>query len=241
MCALGGYCRLNGSFAEVREGMRRLFLALQDRGRHAAGMAWPEDGGVQVIKQPGPASALVARRWDGVPEDPCWLMLHCRWATHGSPSRNANNHPVTRCGLTLTHNGVVTNKAAVMRALGLKPQAAVDTEAIVAAIAVAGVRAAVQMLRGSMSLAWVAEARPDRLRLYTNGRSPLVIGRLACGDFVYASRLHHLEFAGLDLADVADAEPGVVYTLTPKGLRRRWVGAGPSAKAEKEAPSARSA
>jgi len=48
------------------------------------------------------------------------------------------------------------------------------------------------------------------------------------------TRLHHLELAGLDLADVTDAEPGVLYTLTPQGVRRRWAGVGPLARAQKE-------
>ena len=37
------------------------------------------------------------------------LVGHCRWATHGDPRNNLNNHPHPADGGWIVHNGVVHN------------------------------------------------------------------------------------------------------------------------------------
>lgn len=66
----------------------------------------------------------------GMARDARLLVGHLRWATHGSPSDNLNNHPHPVDGGWLVHNGVVHNATELARERRLWPISECDSETI---------------------------------------------------------------------------------------------------------------
>ena len=95
-------------------------------------------------------------------------------------------------------------------------QREVDTEAILVALKNGGINAVSKHLKGSMSISW---AKGKTMHLWTNGQSPLVIGELYNGDFMYASTDELLMTTSLKFKNVYDAKKGYLYKFTPAGLR----------------------
>ncbi len=58
------------------------------------------------------------------------LIGHCRWATHGHQSNNANNHPHPVDAGWLVHNGVIRNHRTLARDFGLCRSTDCDSEVI---------------------------------------------------------------------------------------------------------------
>jgi glucosamine 6-phosphate synthetase-like amidotransferase/phosphosugar isomerase protein len=58
------------------------------------------------------------------------VVGHCRWATHGSPSDNRNNHPHVAGRGLIVHNGVITNYLDLIRRFDLQPKTECDSEVI---------------------------------------------------------------------------------------------------------------
>jgi glucosamine 6-phosphate synthetase-like amidotransferase/phosphosugar isomerase protein len=58
------------------------------------------------------------------------VIGHCRWATHGDPEDNRNNHPHPAGHGWFVHNGVVTNHGALVREFRLAPQTECDSEVL---------------------------------------------------------------------------------------------------------------
>ena len=125
-------------------------------------------------------------------------IAHTRWATHGVPAVG-NAHPHFSLGpnaeaaadgeqparVTLVHNGIIENHEelrAELQARGYRFVSQTDTEALVHLIdslyagdLAQAVRAAVQRLRGSYSIAVLHRDEPQRLVGARQG-SPLVLG-----------------------------------------------------------------
>ena len=109
MCRLLSYCATRpASLAEVigEDGLGD-FTALSAFHRDGWGMAWADDGGMQVRK-----SALRAS------DDPAYHELagrplgqrgivHLRWATPGLAVRTENSHPFYIDGVAMAHNGAI--------------------------------------------------------------------------------------------------------------------------------------
>ena len=128
MCGIFGFISSRGQGPEIHR-LRRLALVTQTRGDHAFGLAWlEEDGTIQTFKRPGPAKACLSEL------DRCRRAVvvvgHCRFATHGSPRDNRNNHPHAAGSGYLVHNGVVTNHQQLLQRYGLHPQSQCDSEAL---------------------------------------------------------------------------------------------------------------
>lgn len=165
---------------------------LSERGVDACGgMLVTKKGGVRIFKQEGRSYDYVLDVWPLIEAaSPLWLALHTRAATVGKASNPNNNHPVQYGGTLVTHNGSVTNVKEVFEKLHKKPGAEVDTEAIAAALDVGGLEKALDVVRGSMAIAWVDSTAPTNLHLYTNG-PPLWVSEKRTG-LVYASSLDYL-------------------------------------------------
>ena len=105
MCGIFGFITKDGRGPDLAR-LRRIATETQRRGHHAFLLAWlAADGGIHTFKRPGPATANL-RRLDAC-QDALVVVGHCRWATHGRPEDNRNNHPhPAGCGW-LVHNGVV--------------------------------------------------------------------------------------------------------------------------------------
>lgn len=107
MCGIFGFISSQGEGPSISR-LRRLALIMQSRGEHAFGLAWLEASGtIQTFKQPGAAKFHLdelERCRNAVV-----MVGHCRFATHGSPLDNRNNHPHVAGSGYLVHNGVVLN------------------------------------------------------------------------------------------------------------------------------------
>ena len=133
MCGVFGFITTEGEGPEVAR-LRRLALVTQSRGAHAFGLAWLDEGGrMRTFKRPGPAEAYLdelerCRR-------AVVVVGHCRFATHGSPRDNRNNHPHAAGAGQLVHNGVIHNHQQLVRRHRLKLRSECDSEVLALLIA----------------------------------------------------------------------------------------------------------
>ena len=222
MCGIGGYYRTGNTNKNApkwaKPALRKLWDSLQRRGSDASGIAYESPTGIRHYKKDIPAyelSGLATGLAFSMNRPPHWVMLHTRAATHGKPEYNKNNHPVMGYNLALCHNGVVYNKDEVLKRYNLVAQRGVDTEAILVSLKKGGIDAVAKHVKGSMSISW---AKGQTMYLWTNGASPLVIGELYNGDYIYASTDDHLMTTGLRFRNVFDAKAGYLYKFTPNGM-----------------------
>lgn len=217
MCGIGGFYAPPGAHVD-RQLMATLWTALEDRGRHAAGVSlfWRDSDAPVAFKSAKPASRMVEEIQSRMGCNTQFIALHTRYTTQGSTEDNNNNHPVCRAGIMLTHNGVIRNDSNVFSALGVDRSYDVDTECIVAGLAVKGPTWTFNKINGSASVAWIDTiTNPEVVNLFTNGKNPLVIGRLLDGTVVWASCSRHIE--QLPIATYWHAVPGKIYSLLPDG------------------------
>jgi glucosamine--fructose-6-phosphate aminotransferase (isomerizing) len=124
-------------------------------------------------------------------------IAHTRWATHGAPSE-ANAHPhMTDDRIAVVHNGIIENYRELRDALepdGYRFRSETDTEIVSHLIhqqlghhasMLDALRACVERMQGSFSLAVLDAQRPDRIWGVRQG-SPLVIG-VGVGEHFLAS------------------------------------------------------
>ena len=128
MCGIFGYITSEGEGPEIAR-LRRIALVTQSRGDHAFGLAWLDaDGAIHTFKRPGPAKAHLdelERCRNAVV-----VVGHCRWATHGPPRDNRNNHPHAAGAGFLVHNGVIFNHQQLVRQYGLAQRSQCDSEVL---------------------------------------------------------------------------------------------------------------
>jgi len=128
MCGIFGFITSGGQGPDISR-LRRIAVITQTRGDHAFGLAWLDaDGDIDTFKRPGPAKSHLdelERCRNAVV-----VIGHCRYATHGSPRDNRNNHPHPAGSGQLIHNGVVHNHDELIRRHGLAPQTQCDSEVL---------------------------------------------------------------------------------------------------------------
>lgn len=177
MCGILGYISTTGQGPDL-DRLERLALVTETRGRHAWGMAWLDSDGLQVFKTAKPAHAAL---WSLECVSQAQIMIgHCRWATHGDPSDNRNNHPHP-CGTGwMIHNGVVTNYRDLLHAEHLTPSSQCDSE-VLGILMARGGGSLGQRLTRTLALAEGGHAilalwdKPARLLIARRGR-PLHFG-----------------------------------------------------------------
>lgn len=185
MCGVFGFITRRGAGPDI-DRLRRIAVETQQRGDHAFGLAWVgADGRLQAFKRPGPATANLddIKRCEGA----LAVVGHCRWATHGTPMDNRNNHPHAAGRGWFVHNGVVRNHARLARYFGLETTTQCDSEVLGLLIAKSSgpleIRAGrtAQLADGPLVMLGVW-ARPTRL-LFVRRGNPLWFAQTTAGGY----------------------------------------------------------
>ena len=202
MCGIFGFITKHGHGPNLNR-LQRLAAVTQRRGHHAFGLAWlGPDGDIHTFKRPGPATANLGD------VDACRgatvVVGHCRWATHGDPQDNRNNHPHSAGRGFVVHNGVVTNYLSLLRRYRLLPNTECDSEVLGLLIAnfagPLGRRAALTAAaaQGNLTILGVWR-KPARLLVVRNG-NPLHFGETD-GGFYFGSLADELPGKVIPLKD----------------------------------------
>jgi glucosamine 6-phosphate synthetase-like amidotransferase/phosphosugar isomerase protein len=178
MCGVFGFITKDGHGPNMAR-LKRIAMETELRGQHAFGLAWlGEDDKLHTFKRPGAASQNLNDL------DQCRgatvVVGHCRYATHGDPRDNRNNHPHPAGRGFLVHNGVVHNHTELVRRYRLRQQTECDSEVLGLLIGhipgALGMRAARVAAAAEGRLAILGIWRdPARLLIVRNG-NPLCFG-----------------------------------------------------------------
>jgi glucosamine--fructose-6-phosphate aminotransferase (isomerizing) len=194
--------------------LRGIAKVTMTRGAHAWGMAWIDSAGrMRMYKQTGrivDALSLLA-----MASDARFLIGHCRWATHGSPADNANNHPHPADGGWYVHNGVIHNHEKIASDLGREPATECDSEVLGMLIEDAPGRYmercvdAVEMA-GRSPLAMLGLWKPGRMIAVRRG-NPLHLSEVGRDGYYLASLPENMP------GKVRSIKDGTVTDFTAKG------------------------
>jgi glutamine---fructose-6-phosphate transaminase (isomerizing) len=180
MCGIVGYVGGQQAAPLLLEGLTQL----EYRGYDSAGIAILGPSGTRVHKSAGRVRDLQAalpKRFSGRIG-----IGHTRWATHGAPSDvNAHPHLDSAGRISVVHNGIIDNAAALRRRLaesGFEMVSETDTELLAHLVAAAeadtlegAVLEALRQVEGTYGIAVLDSEHPDRIVVARNG-SPLVLG-----------------------------------------------------------------
>lgn len=207
MCGIVAYLGPRQAYPILIKGLQRL----EYRGYDSAGVALMNEG-INVYKKKGKVSELVkhARKEDTSGNIG---IGHTRWATHGKPNDiNAHPHLSGDGKLSLIHNGIIENFAAIKETLikrGHQFESATDTEVLVHLIEEIqnknnipleeAVRLALNQVVGAYAIVVMNADEPDKL-VAARKSSPLVIG-FGKDEFIIAS----------DASPLIDYTKNVIY------------------------------
>lgn len=181
MCGIVGYIGDKKAAPILLDGLTKL----EYRGYDSAGIAVNCGDNIFIEKAVGRLDALKDKLKGRLPSGTIGIG-HTRWATHGRPS-DRNAHPHTDChgDFVVVHNGIIENYLPLKEELiahGHAFTSETDTEVIAHLLEelyrgdfVAAVRAVLNKIEGSYSLAFMAKAHPDIL-ICAKQDNPLVIG-----------------------------------------------------------------
>jgi glucosamine--fructose-6-phosphate aminotransferase (isomerizing) len=193
VCGIAGYVGPRNAVEVVFDQLKRL----EYRGYDSAGVAYPENGHIEVVKRAGKLSEL-HKLLEEEPRDSHIAIAHSRWATHGAPNDvNAHPHYDAFEEIAIIHNGIIENYLELREDLiskGHSFKSQTDTEVAAHVIGEEyakgvpleeAVRKGVQRLRGAYALVVLSKKEKDKVVAARNA-SPLVIG-LGEGENMLAS------------------------------------------------------
>ncbi len=221
MCGIVGISARRDVVSHLIAGLK----ALEYRGYDSAGIAVLNgDGTVKRLRAKGKVHDLEALQ-ASAPVHGHAGIAHTRWATHGVPNTD-NAHPHVSGEVSVVHNGIIENHAALRAELvaqGYAMASQTDTEVVAHLIEhqqrqghdlLAALRIVLPRLHGAYALAVMSAREPGRL-LGARLGSPLVAG-VGEGEQYLASDIHALlpltrRFVYLAEGDIAE--------VTVEGLR----------------------
>jgi glucosamine 6-phosphate synthetase-like amidotransferase/phosphosugar isomerase protein len=211
MCGIAGIFDVQKSKKLERVKLaKHLMLAIEQRGRHASGYAYHGKDSIMVEKADMTASDFVQAAplfTEPFKLKPRSILLHTRYATQGSPRNNYNNHPIYSkiSGLTLIHNGWLTNEREVIAKFNLDKDGEVDSETVLRLIEhfvlnerkriTTAIKLAMRELEGRFACALISEKYPDTLWLWRNGNPLYCYRDERTGALIFASTAELLEEA----------------------------------------------
>jgi glutamine---fructose-6-phosphate transaminase (isomerizing) len=183
MCGIVAYIGNKQAYPILIKGLKRL----EYRGYDSSGIALIDDT-LNIYKKEGKVSELEAHA-EGKNKNGTIGIGHTRWATHGVPcDRNAHPHLSNNKNLTLIHNGIIENYAAIKEeliTLGYSFESDTDTEVFLNLIEEIqkedklsledAVRTAMKEVIGAYAIVVMNKNNPNQLIAARKG-SPLVIG-----------------------------------------------------------------
>ncbi|ACT95760.1 glutamine--fructose-6-phosphate transaminase (isomerizing) [Dyadobacter fermentans] len=184
MCGIVAYVGSREAYPLILKGLKRL----EYRGYDSSGVALLENGELNIYKKKGKVSDLESEL-NGKQLAATIGIGHTRWATHGEPNDvNAHPHYSNNRRLSIIHNGIIENYAAIKQNLigkGHKFLSDTDTEVLVHFIEdvqketgttlEAAVRLALKEVVGAYAIVVMSLDHPGQLIAARKG-SPLVIG-----------------------------------------------------------------
>ncbi len=195
MCGIVGYIGERDATPLILNGLKRL----EYRGYDSAGIAVIEDGHIQLRRDAGKLSHLVAL----VEETPLHGKVgigHTRWATHGEPnSRNAHPHIGATGEVVVVHNGIVENYLELredLEAEGVHFNSDTDTETIVHLVErflstgtdlEEAARQALACLKGAHGVVLLSASEPDKIVAARIGNAGGVVIGIGEGEMFIAS------------------------------------------------------
>jgi glucosamine 6-phosphate synthetase-like amidotransferase/phosphosugar isomerase protein len=186
MCGIGGFSLSEKSSINARKLSNIMLSELDVRGNQASGFGYQTATKQGLYKKDVAGSALSLK---SMPKDAKNVILHTRFATHGTIIDMENNHPVQSPDETidLVHNGVIFNHDVVRKELSYKlPE--VDTSVIPAILQKFDSNTdKFNMLDGDASVAWLDKKKIGVMQVARIAHSPLFIAQVKDGSFLFAS------------------------------------------------------
>ena len=132
MCALFGWldCGKKLPYKTLRKLTQALANAAEERGTDASGIAYVQNGTIEIYKKPKPAHKMKF----SFPEGTTAVMGHTRLTTQGNQKFNFNNHPFYGKAdkeFAFAHNGVLHNDMELRKEKNL-PETKIETDSYVA-------------------------------------------------------------------------------------------------------------
>lgn len=195
MCGVFGFVSFDGKGPDLRR-LQAIAEVTMRRGPHAFGFAWLDFAGrLRMFKRTGRIVdhlGLLA-----MARDARMLIGHCRFATHGDPDNNLNNHPHPADGGWIVHNGVIGAYNEIVTRNELQPVTDCDSEVLGLLIergrgtfrkrCVEAVSSAVGGRGGPLVMLGLW-SRPARMVVIRHG-NPLSVGMIGGGERYYLGSL----------------------------------------------------
>ena len=189
MCSIGGFITTKRYSRFAQEKFTEILLAGEVRGTDACGIAFNTGKNrFYYMKAPKPASEFIQEKiYKELIEEynPTLLIGHNRAETQGDKKDNKNNHPiVTKTGLSLIHNGMISNDTEITKEFNLTLDGEVDSEVIVRLIeyyiyvkgfdTTKAIRLTAQKVRGGLAFALLNAKEPNTAYLLSSS-NPLTL------------------------------------------------------------------
>jgi len=230
-------CGLVGVWTPGEQVSKLIFFglyALQHRGQESAGIAVSDGRSILVYKDLGLVAQVFTEQTLATLQGTIGIG-HTRYSTTGS-TRWENAQPSykptkTGGGITLGHNGNLTNTLELARLVGHRtngPRATTDSDLVAELLAARtddgdledAIAETMPSLKGAYCFVIMDERTVYGVR-DPNGIRPLSIGRLPGGGWVLASETCALDIVGATF--VRDVEPGELVSIDERGLRSRII------------------
>ncbi len=222
MCGIIGYIGYRPCVPVLIDGLKRL----EYRGYDSAGVAYIQEGEINIIKSQGKISSLEEKIYTRDPLHATLGIGHTRWATHGIPvEKNAHPHMDNDGNVALIHNGIIENYQEIKEDLiseGYKFLSDTDTEVLVHLISkgyketnhpLSAIRYCLERIQGSYAIGVLFLDRPNELWAARES-SPLIVGVGVGENFIASDLPAFLPYT----KDVIFLEDGEIARLDREGV-----------------------